>query len=461
MNKGMSILSNKWFKFGVVLCIYLLWALWVKSWWLLLGVPVIYDIYISKKVHWAFWKKKGVEKQTKVVEWIDALIFAIVAATLIRMFFFEAYTIPSSSMEKTMLVGDYLFVSKVSYGPKLPNTPLAVPFTHHTLPFTRDTKAYSEAVHWPYKRIAGTGEMKRTDIVVFNFPAGDTVIVGAENPDYYSQLRSEAASIDYLAREKGIVLPEGKAVELARKKIWEENKVISRPVDKRENYIKRCVGMPGDVLEMKNSVLYVNGVPEEAYPGLQHCYLVRTNGTPFSRDRLKEVIGLSYDDFAGNGDTYWLHLTADMLAKLKAMPNVVSVEKMMDGERIFPYSPCYAWTRDNFGPLVIPKKGETVDLTLDNLPLYERIISVYEDNNLQVKDSVIHINGIPATSYTFKMDYFWMMGDNRHNSLDSRYWGFVPEDHIVGKAYFIWLSMDKDKPFPLNIRWNRMFRFIH
>ena len=213
MNKGMSILGNKWFKFGVVLCIYLLWALWVESWWLLLGVPVIYDIYISKKVHWAFWKKKGVEKQTKVVEWIDALIFAIVAATLIRMFFFEAYTIPSSSMEKTMLVGDYLFVSKVSYGPKLPNTPLAVPFTHHTLPFTRDTKAYSEAVHWPYKRIAGTGEMKRTDIVVFNFPAGDTVIVGAENPDYYSQLRSEAASIDYLAREKGIVLPEGKAVD--------------------------------------------------------------------------------------------------------------------------------------------------------------------------------------------------------------------------------------------------------
>ena len=457
----MSVLSNKWFKFGVVLCLYLLWALWVKSWWLLVGVPVIYDIYISKKVHWAFWKKKGVEKQTKVVEWVDALIFAVVAATLIRMFFFEAYTIPSSSMEKTMLVGDYLFVSKVAYGPKLPNTPLAVPFTHHTLPFTRNAKAYSEAVRWPYKRIAGIGEMKRNDIVVFNFPAGDTVILGAENPDYYTQLRTEAEAIAYMARERGIELTPGKAIELARVKIWDENEVIARPVDKRENYIKRCVGMPGDVLEMKNSVLHVNGVPEKAYEGLQHCYRVRTNGTPFSRDRLKEVIGLSYDDFAGNGDVYWLHLTADMLAKLQAMPNVVSVEKIMDEGEVFPYSPHYPWTRDNSGPFTVPKKGETVAITVDNLPLYERIIDVYEDNDLQVRDSVVYINGEPATSYTFKMDYFWMLGDNRHNSLDSRYWGFVPEDHIVGKAYFIWLSMDKDKSFPFNIRWDRMFRFVH
>ena len=178
-----DILRNKWFKVTVVLIVYLLWTLWVGSWWLLLGVPVIVDVYITRKVHWAFWKKKGVKKQTKLVEWIDALIFAVVAATLIRMFLFEAYTIPTPSMEKSMLVGDYLFVSKVAYGPKLPNTPLAVPFTHHTLPFTTSTKAYSEAVQWPYKRIAGTSEIKRNDIIVFNFPAGDTVIVGSENPD--------------------------------------------------------------------------------------------------------------------------------------------------------------------------------------------------------------------------------------------------------------------------------------
>lgn len=458
----MDVLRSKWFKFGLVLFIYLLWALWVESWWLLLGVPIIYDIYISKKVHWAFWKKKGVEKQTKVVEWVDALIFAVIAATLIRMFFFEAYTIPTSSMEKSMLVGDYLFVSKVAYGPKLPNTPLAVPFTHHTLPFTRNAKAYSEAIQWPYKRIAGTGEMKRNDIVVFNFPAGDTVVIGADgSDDYYSLLRSKANSIKYQADEKGIAITPDKAMKLARMDVLQNNEIIVRPVDKRENYIKRCVGMPGDVLEMKNSLLYVNGEPEEKHDGVQHQYWIKTNGTPFSRDRLKEVIGLSYSDFAGTGQDYWFYLTGDMLAKLKAMPNVVSVEKVLSDEEIFPYSSRYPWTRDDFGPLLIPKKGETVTLTLDNLPLYERIIGVYEENKLEVKDSVIYINDQPSTTYTFRMDYYWMMGDNRHNSLDSRYWGFVPEDHIVGKAYFIWLSLDRDKSFPANIRWNRMFRFIH
>ena len=208
-----EVLRNKWFKFGVVVVIYLLWTLWVGSWWLLLLIPVIYDVYISKKVHWTFWKKKGVEKQTKAVEWIDALIFAVVAATLIRMFLFEAYTIPTSSMEKSMLVGDYLFVSKVAYGPKLPNTPLAVPFTHHTLPFTRSGKAYSEAVKWPYKRIAGTTDIKRNDIIVFNFPTGDTVIVGNENPDYYSQIRSNARSYQQAELSRGVKMTRQEAEE--------------------------------------------------------------------------------------------------------------------------------------------------------------------------------------------------------------------------------------------------------
>ena len=242
-----NVLTNKWFKFGIVLFIYLLWTLWVQSWWLLIGVPVLFDIYISKKVHWAFWKKKNVEKQTKAVEWIDALIFAVIAATLIRMFFFEAYTIPTSSMEKTMLVGDYLFVSKVAYGPKLPNTPLSVPFTHHTLPFTQSTKAYSEAIQWPYKRIGGLGKVKRNDIVVFNFPAGDTVVVGNENPDYYSQIRSHANYMEQVAKEKNMDLTPEEAWTFARNQIWKEKDIIARPVDKRENYIKRCVGMPGDV----------------------------------------------------------------------------------------------------------------------------------------------------------------------------------------------------------------------
>lgn len=458
----MNILTNKWFKFGIVLFVYLLWVLWIGSWWLLLGVPVLFDIYISKKVHWAFWKKKNVEKQTKVVEWIDALIFAIIAATLIRMFFFEAYTIPTSSMEKSMLVGDYLFVSKVAYGPKLPNTPLSIPFTHHTLPMTASTKAYSEAIQWPYKRIGGTSEIKRNDIIVFNFPAGDTVIVREENPDYYSRIRGSAENIRALAEQKGLSVTPEEATQYARNMIWKEREVISRPVDKRENYIKRGVGMPGDVLEMKDAVLFVNGQKTEDNAKMQYNYIITTTA-PFIKEKLQEI-GISVEDIEDSGigrNRYKLPLTREMFEKIKSMANVVSVE--MDGHdgQIFPYSPHYPWNRDNFGPLPIPKRGETVELTVENLPLYERIIGAYEENKLEVKDSVIYINGTSADKYTFKMDYYWMMGDNRHNSADSRYWGFVPEDHIVGKAYFIWLSLDKDKSFLGKIRWNRMFRFVH
>ena len=461
-----EILRNKWFKFGVVVVIYLLWTLWVGSWWLLLLIPVIYDVYISKKVHWTFWKKKGVEKQTKAVEWIDALIFAVVAATLIRMFLFEAYTIPTSSMEKSMLVGDYLFVSKVAYGPKLPNTPLAVPFTHHTLPFTRSGKAYSEAIKWPYKRIAGTTDIKRNDIIVFNFPTGDTVIVGNENPDYYSQIRSNARSYQQAELSRGVKMTRQEAEERVKKLMKQRFEIISRPVDKRENFIKRGVGMPGDTIELREGQLFVNGVPAENPENLQYDYVVRTNGTPLNKKKLKEEIGISYDDMGMISSTeYVFPLTGEMVRKLKAYPNVKEVRRNVDMEinpEIFPFDPLrYPWSVDNFGPLYIPKKGDKVDLSLDVLPFYERIISVYEGNKLDVRDSVIYINEQPVEDYTFQMDYYWMMGDNRHRSADSRFWGFVPEDHIVGKAYFIWLSLDKDKSFLGKIRWNRMFRFVH
>lgn len=460
-----DILRNKWFKFGIVIVIYLLWVYWVGSWWLLLLVPVIFDIYITKKVHWAFWKKKGVKKQTKVVEWTDALIFAVVAATLIRMFFFEAYTIPTSSMEKSMLVGDYLFVSKVAYGPKLPNTPLAMPFTHHTMPFTQKTKAYSEAIQWPYKRIAGTTTIKRNDIVVFNFPAGDTVVVGLDNPDYYSQIRSNARGYRQSEASRGIEISQEEAEKKIRGLMWGRFDIVSRPVDKRENYIKRGVGMPGDVLELKEGQLYVNGVLTDNPKNLQYDYVVRTNGTPLNKMKLQEL-DIAYDDMGmASASEYYFPLTQEMVEKLQKFPNVVSVTRYLatgTDPDIFPFSPeDYPWNVDNFGPLYVPKKGDKVELNKKTLPLYRRIIEAYEGNRLEVRDSVIYINGQQADSYTFNMDYYWMMGDNRHRSADSRYWGFVPEDHIVGKAYFIWLSLDKDKSFLSKIRWNRMFRFIH
>lgn len=456
-----KILTNKWVRFGFVLTVYLLWVLWVGNLWFLVGVPVIFDIYITRRVHWAFWKKKGVEKQSRVVEWIDALLFAVVAASLIRMFLFEAYTIPTSSMEKSMMVGDYLFVSKVAYGPKLPNTPLAVPFTHHTLPFTKNTKAYSEAIRLPYRRIAGLAEIRRNDIIVFNFPAGDTVVIGMDNPDYYSQIRTNARYF----MEEDTALGRAKAESIVREKMWERFEIISRPVDKRENYIKRGVGMPGDVIESRHGQLFVNGAEADNPEQLQYCYRVRTNGTPVNRMRLQEL-GVSLDDIGMlSSSEYILPLTMEMVGSLKKFPNVTEIiqtEETGVNPDIFPFDPeNYPWNADNFGPLYVPKKGDRVELDLKTLPLYERIVRVYEGHSLEVRDSVIYIDGVPADSYVFGMDYYWMMGDNRHRSADSRFWGFVPEDHVVGKAFFIWLSIDKDRTFLNAVRWNRIFRFVH
>lgn len=456
-----KILTNKWVRFGFVLTVYLLWVLWVGNLWFLVGVPVIFDIYITRRVHWAFWKKKGVEKQSRVVEWIDALLFAVVAASLIRMFLFEAYTIPTSSMEKSMMVGDYLFVSKVAYGPKLPNTPLAVPFTHHTLPFTKNTKAYSEAIRLPYRRIAGLAEIRRNDIIVFNFPAGDTVVIGMDNPDYYSQIRTNARYF----MEEDTALGRAKAESIVREKMWERFEIISRPVDKRENYIKRGVGMPGDVIESRHGQLFVNGAEADNPEQLQYCYRVRTNGTPVNRMRLQEL-GVSLDDIGMlSSSEYILPLTMEMVGSLKKFPNVTEIiqtEETGVNPDIFPFDPeNYPWNADNFGPLYVPKKGDRVELDLKTPPLYERIVRVYEGHSLEVRDSVIYIDGVPADSYVFGMDYYWMMGDNRHRSADSRFWGFVPEDHVVGKAFFIWLSIDKDRTFLNAVRWNRIFRFVH
>jgi len=443
-----DIFTNKWFKFIVVGTLYTIWVIWLGNYWWLIGLAVIFDIYVTDKVHWAFWKKKNPPggKQTKVVEWIDAIIFAVIAASFIRMFFIEAYTIPTSSMEKSLLVGDYLFVSKVAYGPKTPNTPISFPFVHNTMPLSGTKKSYVEWVKRPYKRLEGLGSIKNNDVVVFHFPEGDTVALFMQSQSYYQLVRS-----------------------YGRQRVWNEprsfGEIIIHPVDKRENYIKRCIGLPGDVIEINRANVLVNGQPMKEIEGVQYTYLVRTNGTainPKALDRLNIALD---DRNVFSSERYMFPLTTENVEALKGFANVVEVEKLEaePGEwdpMVFPHNKRYPWNIDNVGPLTVPAKGQTVQLTLETLPLYERIIRVYEGNKLDVQNNSIIINGQAADSYTFKMDYFWMMGDNRHNSADSRMWGFVPEDHVVGKASFIWLSINKDKSFPQNIRFRRMFQFI-
>lgn len=434
----------RYIKFGTVAVLYILWVIWMENYWLLLGLPILFDIYVSKKVHWAFWKpRKKVSKQKKVIlEWTDALIFAVVVSTFIKIFIFELYAIPTPSLEKTLLVGDRLVVSKTSYGPRLPNTPVYLPFVHNTLPLTKSTNSYIEAILMPYKRLAGLSEIENYDLVVFNFPAGDTILVGHENPDYYTWIR-----------------------QLGKDVIESNYEIKSRPVDRRENYVKRCVAIAGDTMTIIDGQIFINGEKEPAFKGIQYDYVITTNGSSIN-PKVLERMDIAKDDITiVRSDTYVMPLTKEKYEKMKSMPVIKSVQRLnklqpADSSNVFPFNPNYNWTKDNFGPLWIPERGTTVKLTMKTLPLYERVISAYEENTLEVKDSVIYINGEKADSYTFKMNYYYMIGDNRDNSLDARMWGFVPEDHIVGKPVMVFFSLDKDKSFPRSIRWDRIFKII-
>ncbi|PKP48490.1 MAG: signal peptidase I [Bacteroidetes bacterium HGW-Bacteroidetes-11] len=386
-------------------------------------------------------------RKTPVREWVDAIIFAVIAATIIRTFMIEAYTIPTSSMEKSLLVGDFLFVSKLSYGPKVPNTPLAFPFVHHTMPLSESAKSYVEWIKLPYYRFPGTTSLKRNDVVVFNYPDGDTVALKVQNQSYYSLIR------DY-----------------GRQRVWSDKlnfgDVVARPVDKRENYIKRCVAVAGDTLQIKNQIVYINGKPSEFPENSQFKYLVRTDGSKINPKAL-EKLDIIEDILMTGPDEMMLTLTSESAEKIKGFINVKEVKQIIQPQGfwqpyIFPFDSAYAWNFDNYGPLVIPKAGVTVELNVKNIVLYSRIIKNYENNSLEIIGDKIIINGTPSTTYTFKMDYYWMMGDNRHNSADSRFWGFVPYDHIVGKAVFVWLSLDNNKPlFGGKIRFNKLFRTIN
>ncbi|HYV90483.1 MAG TPA: signal peptidase I [Chitinophagales bacterium] len=361
--------------------------------------------------------KKTKKKKSKTREWVDALIFAVIAATIIRTFVLEAYTIPTPSMEKSLLVGDFLFVSKMHFGARIPNTPLSFPFAHNTMPLIGG-KSYLTWIHLPYMRLPGFQKIKNNDIVVFNWPGDDD----------------------------------------------------ARPVDKKENYIKRCIAIPGDTLQIRNAEVYINGKKNTDFPGQQLDYYVNTDGTPINEKTLQEL-GIDNGSPTNMPGQSYFYLTEHQANELRKLKNIVSVtpnlQKKTDlpqlGETIFPGDQQhFPFNLDNYGPIVMPKKGVTVTLSPNNLALYHRLITQYERHTLDLsKDGKITIDGKETTQYTFKMDYYWMMGDNRHNSLDSRYWGYVPEDHIVGKAWFIWMSWNSGGSVPSKIRWSRLFHGIH
>ena len=465
----------QWAKFVVVLALYLLFLVWVESWLGLIVVPFIFDVYITKKIHWQWWKDEEGPVRF-IMSWVDALVFALVAVYFINLFFFQNYVIPSSSLEKSLLTGDYLFVSKVSYGPRIPQTPLTMPLTQHTMPLV-NVKSYIEWPHWDYRRVKGLGNVKLNDIVVFNYPAGDTLCNEEryQANDYYQMVYSIG---DQILEQNGQQQDVRVLNPLQQRHYFEKvyaagrnyilnmpgeyGDIISRPTDRRENYVKRCVGLPGQTLQIKNRIVYLNGKANKEPDNVQYTYKMKLKGE-FPVE-LADELGITNEDLLMYNQSGVIPLTKKAYLALKANKNLVeSISINADAiyGDLYPLNAYTGWTRDNYGPVWIPKKGKSIQLNLKNLPIYERCIKVYEGNDLKVdSQGNIFINGKLAKSYTFKLDYYWMMGDNRHNSADSRYWGFVPEDHIVGKPIFIWWSHSPDHPGFSGIRWNRLFNFV-
>lgn len=471
MKKKQPNKQKQWAKFVVVLLLYLLFIYWLRSWLGLIVLPFIFDAYITKKINWQWWKEA--EGPTRfVMSWVDAIVFALVAVYFINLFFFQNYVIPSSSLERSLLTGDYLFVSKVSYGPRIPQTPLTMPLTQHTLPVF-ECRSYIEWPQWDYRRVKGLGTVQLNDIVVFNYPSGDTICgdLRYQAQDFYQlcygygyQLYPNRPDIDSLSAEERIRLF-SEIKGLGRRYI-EDNRgefgsIGTRPADRRENYVKRCVGLPGQTLQIKDRIIYLDGKPNKEPDNVQYTYYVKLKRHLTDDEMLEWQITM--EGLRQLNQYGYMPLTNQAYAALKNRPDIVeSIELNTDVSEweIYPLNGNMHWTRDNYGPLWIPKKGDSIELTLDILPIYERPIRVYENNDLAVRDGKIYINGKETTQYTFKMDYYWMMGDNRHNSADSRYWGFVPEDHIVGKPIFIWWSSDPDRKGLSGVRWSRLFRMV-
>ena len=452
-NRVSSTPRGGWVRAGIWCTLYVAFVIWVawgdpraeshdwaSLWWLLL-LPLIADVFTTKYIPWSWWRQykpaeKGEPENPKansllytVCSWIDAIVFALVAVYFINIYIFQNYQIPSSSLEKTLRVGDFLYVSKMGYGARVPQTPLSMPLVQHTMPeWLGGGKSYFDHPHWEYKRLAGWKTPQKGDIVVFNFPAGDTVCTKVQNPDYYTLCHYR-----------------GRMMVHQRKDIFGD--IVVRPVDRRENYVKRCVGTPGDSLQIIDNVIFINGEQEPTHEFAQLNYYVQTDGHILTKSYL-DKIGISLDDrVMVEAGAYHFPLTQAMKEQLERNPHVVNiqVEPEQYGGAVYPLGHTN-WTRDNYGPIYIPKRGDKVMITEENYWVYKRIADAYEFQPMKIGEE-----------YEFRMDYYWMMGDNRHNSADSRYWGFVPEDHIVGQPIFVWLSIEKDKPWGKgHIRWNRL-----
>jgi len=418
MRKKIEKIFVKKHKLLLFICFTILWSLFVyliNGEWLYFAPIIVADVLFWETISWQFWKKKEKKKKHKseFKSWIDAILFAVIAATLLRTFLIEAYTIPTPSMEKSMLVGDFLFVSKVAYGPRVPMTPLAVPLVHHTIPIF-GSKSYSESLKIPYHRMKGFGDVKRNDCVVFNWPA-----------------------------EK-----------------------LGRPIDKKENYVKRCVGIPGDTIEINNSFLFVNNKPQDSVFGMKKQWSYRVEmkrNTSLNQKILYEKYDIT--EVRRYGKDWILNLTDVSLNEISKIKNIKKITKLIsenenDYRIMFPQDRRYKWNSDNFGPIVIPEKGKYIELNSNNITIYKTIIERYEENSLKIEGDSIYINSLLTNKYKFKMNYYWMMGDNRHNSADSRMWGFVPENHIVGKALFVWMSWDKNAKGFQKVRWSRLFTSV-
>ena len=436
--RGGWIRAGIWSALYVAFIIWVAWGDWKSLGWLVL-LPLIVDMFTTRYINYSWWKKY---KDTKpalytVCSWVDAIVFALVAVYFINLYIFQNYQIPSSSLEKSLRVGDFLYVSKMAYGARVPQTPLSMPLVQHTMPaWLGGGKSYLDKPHWEYKRLAGWTSPKKGDIVVFNFPTGDTVCTKMQNPDYYT-----------------LCYYYGESMVKHRKDVFGD--IIVRPVDRRENYVKRCVGEPGDSLKIVDNTIFTKGyglqvtgdgwTQEPFREGVQLNYFVQTDGHVFGAKYL-EKIGISVADRVQiDAQTWHFPLTKAMKEEIEKNPHVLSmiVEPEERGGAVYPLGH-NEWTRDNYGPIYIPRKGDKIMITEDNYWIYKRIADAYEFRPIRIGEE-----------YEFQMDYYWMQGDNRHNSADSRYWGFVPEDHIVGRPVFIWLSVDKDRH---SIRFDRLGR---